>query len=233
MGSPIVIGVAGGSGSGKTTLVASVARALGPRAVTVIHHDSYYRDRGGYPPREREKLNYDHPDSLDSRLLASHLKKLRAGAPVTVPVYDFKTHLRRANGRRVAPGKAIILEGMLIYAEKELRDLIDIKFFIDADDDIRFIRRMGRDMRSRGRGMMSVVSQYLGTVRPMHADFVVPSRRHADVILPWGATPAAAAVIAACIRSWRSWRDGFHRSGTCDGPKNRDAARGMALLRVP
>ncbi len=197
---PLVIGIAGGSGSGKTTLVTRVRRAAGPGGVTVIHHDSYYLDRGVYPPEERGTLNYDHPDSLDSGLLVRHLKKLVAGVPVTVPVYDFRTHLRRG-GKRVVPGKAIIVEGVLIYVEKRLRDLIDIKFFIDADDDIRFLRRMDRDMKTRGRQMASVISQYLGTVRPMHMDFVLPSRRHADIILPRGAAPEAVAVIAACIRS--------------------------------
>ena len=183
---PIVIGVAGGSGSGKTTVVREIVRGLGRGQVTVIHHDSYYRDTGDMPLEERARINYDHPDSLETPLLVEHLHALMRGQPVDVPLYDFSNHARQPETGVALPRKVIIVDGILILWAKELRDLMDIKVFVDADADIRFIRRLRRDMAERGRSAESVVEQYVKTVRPMHLEFVEPSKRYADVIVPEG-----------------------------------------------
>ena len=182
---PTIIGVAGGSGSGKTTVVREIVRALGPANVSVIHHDSYYRDQ----PQtfaENGSVNFDHPDALESELLAEHLRQLAAGSPVEIPVYDFKTHHREQRTDRIAPARAIIVDGLLIFAERSLRDLMDIKVFVDADADQRLMRRLQRDIKERGRDLDSVLDQYRATVRPMHMEFVEPSKRWADVIIPRG-----------------------------------------------
>jgi uridine kinase len=183
---PVIIGVAGGSGSGKTTVVREIARALGSDEVSVVQHDSYYRDRSGMSDAERAAVNYDHPDALDTALLVGHARALLAGHAVRVPVYDFSTHTRSAQTVAVLPKRAVILEGILVLADLELRSLMDIKVFVDTDPDLRMIRRLERDVRERGRSMESVVSQYLDTVRPMHIEFVEPSKRHAHVIIPEG-----------------------------------------------
>lgn len=185
-GRPIIIGVAGGSGSGKTTVVREIIRGLGRGQVTVIHHDSYYRDTGDLPLEARVRINYDHPDSLETPLLVGHLHRLMRGESVEVPVYDFAQHERRAETERAEPRKVVILDGLLILWDPELRALMDIKIFVDTDADIRFIRRLKRDMAERGRSAESVVDQYLATVRPMHLEFVEPSKRYADVIVPEG-----------------------------------------------
>ncbi|MBL8143117.1 MAG: uridine kinase [Acidobacteria bacterium] len=183
---PIVIGVAGGSGSGKTTVVRRIVESLGDEHVTVLEHDRYYRDRPDLRLEERAALNYDHPDSLETDLMVTHVQALREGRPVDIPVYDFARYARRQATETVSPRLAVIVEGILIYADPPLRNLIDVKVFVDTDDDIRFIRRLKRDVAERGRTMESVVEQYLHTVKPMHLDFVEPSKRYADVIIPRG-----------------------------------------------
>jgi uridine kinase len=183
---PTVIGVAGGSGSGKTTVVRRIVDSLGPDQVVVLEHDRYYRDRNDLRLEERAALNYDHPDSLETDLLVAHVRALKAGQPVDVPRYDFTRHARRADVERYEPRRAIIVEGILIFSEPGLRELMDVKVFVDADADTRFIRRLQRDVAERGRTLDSVVEQYLATVKPMHFDFVEPSKRYADLIIPLG-----------------------------------------------
>jgi len=183
---PVIIGVAGGSGSGKTTVVREIVRELGPDHVTVVQHDSYYHDRSGIPPAERAGINYDHPNALETSLLVEHVRAFLEGAPVRVPVYDFSTHTRTARTVEVAPKKAVIVEGILVLADPDLRGLMDIRVFVDTDADLRMIRRLQRDVAERGRSMKSVVAQYLDTVRPMHLEFVEPSKRYAHVIIPEG-----------------------------------------------
>jgi len=183
---PVVIGVAGGSASGKTTVVRRIVESLGGDRVTVIEHDRYYRDRGDLRLEERAALNYDHPDSLETDLMVAHLRRLRDGETVDVPVYDFARYARKPTTETVRPGRAIIVEGILIFTDARLRDLMDVKVFVDTDADSRFIRRLQRDVAERGRTMQSVVDQYLQTVKPMHLEFVEPSKRYADVIIPVG-----------------------------------------------
>jgi uridine kinase len=183
---PLVIGVAGGSGSGKTTVVRRIIESIGDDQVTVLEHDRYYRDRNDLRLEERAALNYDHPDSLETDLLVRHLHELRAGRPVQMPQYDFARHARKSDTMTAQPRKAIIVEGILIFADAPLRALMDVKVFVDADDDTRFIRRLQRDIAERGRTVSSVIEQYLGTVKPMHLEFVEPSKRYADIIIPVG-----------------------------------------------
>ena len=183
---PLVIGVAGGSGSGKTTVVRRIIESIGDDQVTILEHDRYYRDRNDLRLEERAALNYDHPDSLETDLLVRHLHELRAGQPVQVPEYDFARHARQADTAIALPRKAIIVEGILIFADAALRGLMDVKVFVDADADTRFIRRLQRDIAERGRTVPSVIEQYLGTVKPMHLEFVEPSKRYADIIIPVG-----------------------------------------------
>jgi uridine kinase len=186
MNDRIILGVAGGSGSGKTTVVEEILRSLHPASISVIHHDSYYKDLVHLPIEERAEVNFDHPDALETGLLVEHLTKLRVGESVDVPVYDFATHTRTDEVRTVEATGVIIVDGILVLADPRLRDLIDIKVFVDTDDDIRFIRRLRRDIRDRGRSFESVVDQYLSTVRPMHQAFVEGSRSYADIIIPEG-----------------------------------------------
>jgi uridine kinase len=182
----IVIGVAGGTGSGKTTVSHAILDRVGRDQIAYLQHDSYYRDRSDVPLEERANANFDHPDALESNLLAQHIKLLKAGQSVEVPLYDFTTHTRRRETVRVEPRKVILVEGILIYAEKVLRELMDIKVFVDTDADIRFIRRLQRDISERGRTVESVIQQYTQTVRPMHLEFAEPSKRYADIIIPEG-----------------------------------------------
>jgi uridine kinase len=194
---PLVIGVAGGSGSGKTTVVRRIVDLLNEHAadeprVSVLEHDRYYRDRSELRLEERAALNYDHPDSLETDLMVRHLEELRAGRPIEAPVYDFARYARTASTTTIAAGRAVIVEGILIYADRPLRALIDIKVFVDTDDDTRFIRRLQRDMGERGRTVQSVIDQYLSTVKPMHLEFVEPSKRYADIIIPQGGHNAVA-----------------------------------------
>ena len=186
MSERIILGVAGGSGSGKTTVVEEILRSLRRTSVSVIHHDSYYRDLSEIPFEERVDVNFDHPDALETSLLVEHLGRLRAGDAVDVPVYDFPTHTRTGDIKRVEAKGVIIVDGILVLADQRLRDLLDMKIFVDTDADIRFIRRLRRDMRDRGRSLESVVDQYMDTVRPMHRAFVEGSRAFADIIIPEG-----------------------------------------------
>lgn len=183
---PVIVGVAGGTGSGKTTVAQMIYERVGPDKVAYIAHDAYYHDLGHLSPEERARHNFDHPDALDTGLLVQHLLMLKQGEPVEVPVYDFTTHTRRPETRLVTPHPVILVEGILIFVDRVLRDLMDIKIFVDTDPDIRFIRRLQRDLRERGRTMESVIQQYLETVRPMHLEFVEPSKRYADIIIPEG-----------------------------------------------
>ena len=184
--SRLLIGIAGGSGSGKTTVAREIIKAVGEGRVTYIQHDSYYKDRSNIPLEEREKINYDHPDALETSLLIEHLNRLLKGESVEIPIYDFITHTRKPVGNVVYPRDVIIVEGILIFVEKGLRELFDIKLYVDTDPDIRFIRRLKRDIEERGRTIDSVIKQYLNTVRPMHIEFVEPTKRFADVIIPQG-----------------------------------------------
>ena len=183
---PIIVGIAGGTGSGKTTVVQRVVEAVGEACVTVVQHDWYYRDRSSVPAEDRAKINYDHPHALETSLLVEHLRELRAGRPIQRPVYDFANHTRRSETVQVTPGAAVIVEGILILADPELRDLMDIRVFVDADADLRLIRRLERDVSERGRAADAVFEQYLETVRPMHLEFVEPSKRWAHIIIPEG-----------------------------------------------
>jgi uridine kinase len=183
---PIIIGVAGGTGSGKTTVTNTILDRVGQHRIAHIQHDSYYRDLSHLPPDERGRINFDHPDSLETDLLIKHLEDLRAWHPVETPVYDFTTHSRTSRTIRVEPCRVILVDGILIFVEKPLRQMFDIKIFVDTDADLRFIRRLQRDIAERGRTTSSVIDQYLNTVRPMHMEFVEPSKRYADVIIPEG-----------------------------------------------
>src|SRR5258708_18738631 len=189
---PLVIGVAGGSGSGKTTVVRRIVDALDDAHVTVLEHDRYYRDRNDLRLEERAALNYDHPDSLETDLMVAHLHRLRDGDSVEAPVYDFARHARVPATETVSPGRAIIVERILLYTDASLRALMDVKVFVDTDDDTRFIRRLQRDISERGRTVQSVIDQYLSTVKPMHLEFVEPSKRYADIIVPRGGHNAVA-----------------------------------------
>ena len=198
----VVIGVAGGSGSGKTTVVHRIVESLGNDQVTVLEHDRYYRDRGDLRLEERAALNYDHPDSLETDLMVRHLEALRRGEPVEVPVYDFARYARVGATVTAQPRRAIIVEGILIFTDAALRKLLDVKVFVDADDDIRFIRRLRRDVADRGRTMDSVIEQYQSTVKPMHLEFVEPSKRYADIIVPQGGhNTVAIGMLLTLIRS--------------------------------
>ena len=183
---PLVIGVAGGSGSGKTTVVNRIVEAITPGDVTVIDHDRYYRDHPTLRLQDRAALNYDHPDALETDLLVRHVRALRAGEPVEVPTYDFARHARRSETDTVTPRTAIIVEGILVFVEATLREQLDIKLFVDTDADIRLMRRIRRDLEQRGRTFQSVRDQYYATVRPMHLEYVEPSKRWADLIIPEG-----------------------------------------------
>jgi len=198
----VVIGVAGGSGSGKTTVVRRIVESLGNDQVTVLEHDRYYRDRSDLRLEERAAMNYDHPDSLETDLMVRHLEALRSGSAVEVPVYDFARYARVPATDLAQPRRAIIVEGILIFTDAALRSLLDVKVFVDADDDIRFIRRLRRDVAERGRTMESVIEQYLNTVKPMHLDFVEPSKRYADIIVPQGGhNTVAIDMLLTLIRS--------------------------------
>jgi uridine kinase len=199
---PVIIGVAGGSGSGKTTVVRKIVESLGDGHVSVLEHDRYYRDHPELRLEERAALNYDHPASLETDLMVRHVEALRDGLSVDVPVYDFARHARVSTTTPVQSRTAIIVEGILIFADKPLRDLMDVKVFVDADDDTRFIRRLQRDIEERGRTLDSVIDQYLNTVKPMHLEFVEPSKRYADVIVPQGGhNSVAIGMLLSLIRS--------------------------------
>ena len=181
-----MIGIAGGSGSGKTTVANVVLNRVGAHRIVYLPHDAYYRELTGLPPNQRADVNFDHPDSLETELLVQHIEALRNWQPIELPVYDFTTHSRTQATIHIEPQRIIIVEGILIYALPELRKLFDVKIFVDTDADIRFIRRLERDITERGRSTQSVIHQYLTTVRPMHLEFVEPSKRYADIIIPEG-----------------------------------------------
>jgi uridine kinase len=189
---PLVIGIAGGSGSGKTTVAQTILQRVGPDRISFLQHDAYYKDLSGLPPIQRAEVNFDHPNSLENELLIKHILQLKKGQAVEVPIYDFSTHSRTDRTFTVQPRSVILVEGILIFAESSLRNLFDVKIFVDTDSDLRFIRRLQRDIAERGRTTESVVKQYMATVRPMHLDFVEPSKRYADVIIPEGGFNAAA-----------------------------------------
>lgn len=182
----MIIGICGGTGSGKTTVANRILESVSADEVVFIQQDLYYRNLKDLPSDYRNAVNFDHPDAIDNDLLVNHLKKLNAGEPVELPVYDFRTHTRLPHTVPVEPKPIVILEGILIFAEPRLLEQMDIKVFVDTPDDIRFIRRLRRDISERGRTLDSVIEQYLATVRPMHMQFVEPSKRHADVIIPEG-----------------------------------------------
>ena len=182
----LIIGVAGGSGSGKTTVSDSILNRVGRDRIVYLQHDAYYRDRSSLPFEERVRINYDHPDSLETELLIDHLKTLQTWTTIQVPQYDFSKHTRKSETRMVEPRAVILVEGILIFVDRALRDMFDIKIFVDTDSDLRFLRRLQRDIAERGRTTNSVIDQYLDTVRPMHLEFVEPSKRYADVIIPEG-----------------------------------------------
>ncbi|HEX8160685.1 MAG TPA: uridine kinase [Pyrinomonadaceae bacterium] len=182
----MIIGICGGTGSGKTTVANRILQAVGAHEVAFIQQDSYYRDLDRMPLDYRRKVNFDHPDAIDNDLLVGHVAELRAGRGVDLPLYDFRNHARRKETLRMEPKLITILEGILIFAEPRLLEQMDVKVFVDTPDDIRFIRRLRRDVAERGRTADSVIEQYLASVRPMHQQFVEPSKRFADVIIPEG-----------------------------------------------
>ncbi|MFG0213210.1 uridine kinase [Brevibacillus porteri] len=186
MGNPVLIGVAGGSGSGKTTVAKELYRQFQNDSVTMIEQDSYYKDQSHLSPEERALTNYDHPFAFDNDLLLAHLQELLQGKAIQKPIYDFKEHNRKPEQIQVDPKDVIILEGMLILEDERIRDLMDIKVFVDTDADVRIVRRIVRDIEERGRSLDSVVTQYLNVVRPMHLQFIEPTKRYADVIMPEG-----------------------------------------------
>ena len=187
-----VIGIAGGTGSGKTTIARAIAAALASEHVTTLEHDWYYRDRSDLSFDEKSQLNFDHPDSLETSLLVEHVRALKGGQAVLVPGYDFKTHARTTETRRIEPTPVLIVEGILVFVEPALRELMNVKIFVDTDADIRLMRRIRRDIEQRGRTFQQVREQYYQTVRPMHLAFVEPSKRWADVLIPEGGNNAVA-----------------------------------------
>lgn len=189
---PLIIGVGGGSGSGKTTVVNKIVEGIGKDQIVLIEHDSYYRDLSHLPLSERIKQNFDHPASLETELLIRHLDALKEGYKIEMPVYDFVGHTRAAESIPVAPKKVILIDGILIFSEPNLRKRMDIKLFVDTDDDVRLLRRLKRDINERGRSFDSVLNQYERYVRPMHLEFVEPSKRYADIIIPRGGENAVA-----------------------------------------
>lgn len=198
----LVIGIAGGTGSGKTTIANFILERVGPDKISFLPHDAYYRDLSHLSREERHQVNFDHPSSLETELLIEHIKKLKAGKEIPLPSYDFKTHTRNQETIPIQPHPIILIEGILIFAEPDLRKLFDVRIFVDTDADIRFIRRLQRDINERGRTTQSVIQQYMDTVRPMHLEFVEPSKRYASVIIPEGGfNTVALDLIVARIES--------------------------------
>ena len=182
----MIIGICGGTGSGKTTIARAIVDAVGVEKVLLVEQDSYYRNLADMPLDERHQANFDHPDSLDSDMLVNHIRRLKQGLQVEMPLYDFKTHTRSNRIETIEPRPVVIVEGILIFAEPRVLDLLDVRVYVDTPDDVRFIRRLQRDISERGRTVESVIGQYYRTVRPMHFEFVEPSKRHADIIIPEG-----------------------------------------------
>ena len=199
---PVTIGIAGGTGAGKSTLANAILRQVGAQRIVWLAHDTYYRDINHIPLHERRIRNFDHPDSLDTHLLVDNLRELRAGRPTEIPQYDFREHRRLSHTMTILPKPVILIEGILIFAEEALRELLDVRVFVEADPDVRFIRRLRRDIDERGRTMESVMEQYLKTVLPMHRRFVAPARRHAHLIVPGGGqNQVAIDLLVAYIRA--------------------------------
>ena len=182
----MIIGICGGTGSGKTTIARKIVETVGARQVVLIEQDSYYRNLADMPLDERHHANFDHPDAIDSDLLTNHIKRLKAGDPVEIPVYDMVTHTRKEETETIKPRPVVIVEGILIFSEPRLLELLDFRVFVDTPDDIRLMRRLRRDVTERGRPFEQTLLQYETTIRPMHFEFVEPSRRYADVIIPEG-----------------------------------------------
>jgi uridine kinase len=206
---PLVIGIAGGTGSGKSTVAMVIIDRVGANHIALLPHDAYYKDLSNLAPAQRAIINFDHPDSLETSLLVEHIKRLKEYQSIELPVYDFKSHTRTTKTIHIEPQPVILVEGILILAEMGLRDLFDVKIFVDTDADIRFIRRLERDIAERGRTSTSVINQYMATVRPMHLEFVEPSKRYADVIIPEGGLNTVAmdmvvARIEALLRTNRT-----------------------------
>lgn len=198
---PLIIGVGGGSGSGKTTVVKHILNGIGEQNIQLLQHDSYYRDLSHLPLEERKKQNFDHPSSLETELMIRHVEALKSGYQVDVPVYDFAAHTRSDQTQKVTPKEIILLDGILIFTEPELRNQMDIKLFVDTDDDVRLLRRIQRDIMDRGRDLEGVMRQYELYVRPMHLEFVEPSKRYADIIIPRGGeNQVALEMVIATIR---------------------------------
>ena len=185
----MIIGICGGTGSGKTTLARRVIETVGGENVILVEQDSYYRNLDDMPLDERRQANFDHPDAFDSVMLVNHLKRLKSGDSIEMPIYDYKNHIRSDETEHLEPKPVVIIEGILIFAEPQVSDLLDVRVYVDTPDDIRFIRRLKRDITERGRTVESVIEQYFATVRPMHEEFVEPSKRRADIIIPEGAQP--------------------------------------------
>lgn len=197
-----MIGVAGGTGSGKTTVVRRIVETLGDHQVSVLEQDRYYRNRSELQLEERAALNFDHPQAIEADLMTAHIEALRAGRSIEAPIYDFAMHARQPETDTIQPRNAVIVEGILVLADAQLRTLMDVKVFVQTDDDTRFIRRLRRDVAERGRTVESVIDQYMSTVKPMHLEFVEPSRRYADVIVPEGGhNQVAVDLLLTLIRS--------------------------------
>jgi uridine kinase len=182
----MIIGICGGTGSGKTTVARRILENVSQEQVVYLQQDSYYRNLGDMPVELRHRINFDHPDALDNELFINHVRALKAGEAIEMPLYDYTTHTRKAETKRIEPKLVTIVEGILVFADPVLRELMDVKIFVDTADDLRFIRRLQRDVAERGRTVDSVIKQYLETVRPMHLQFVEPSKRYADVVIPEG-----------------------------------------------
>jgi uridine kinase len=198
---PFLIGIAGGTGSGKTSVARRIYESLHVESAAFLDYDAYYKELGHLSLEERQRINFDHPDSLDVELFIDHLQRLIAGQPAEKPVYDFTRHTRAPETVRVEPRDVVLVDGILLFADERLREMFDLKIFVDTEADVRFIRRLRRDIEERGRSLDSIIDQYLKTVRPMHFEFVEPTKRYADVILPRGGqNTAGIEVIAARIR---------------------------------
>ena len=207
MKKPILIGITGGTGSGKTTVAEAIHSAFEGNSITMIMQDSYYKDQSNLTFEERLKTNYDHPNSIDAQSMIKDLKSLMSGNSIEMPVYDFANHTRKSETITIIPTDIIIVEGILVLEDKDLRDLLDLKIYVDTDADIRILRRMQRDIYERGRSMESVINQYLNVVRPMHEQFTEPTKKYADIIIPEGGrNKVAINVIIRSIREYlRSW----------------------------